>query len=161
MYACLLIIAVLMIGGAIVLHSSEKNTTKSKVPTPTPHLTKTNPPVAYDKQSNMKMLDMIKHRTPLSPADTVVKNKIITKSGLVKETPTYKMEYIHAGDEFLVEIKTVNINQAKEDSVAWLKSKGLSDQGVCHLPLVYYLNHNAATSLRGLNIKFSPLPPGC
>ena len=107
------------------------------------------------------MLDLVDNRRDLSPSDMNVKEKLKKLLKTPKTTNTYTIEYVSNPDEFMVEILTIDMNTAKEESVAWLKSQGLSEQGVCNLPVVYYLNYNVAQNLRDMNVKFNPLAPGC
>jgi hypothetical protein len=124
----------------------------------TPH---DNPPVENNVQQTKKMIDLIDHRQPLSAADQQVKNKIITQPNPLKVSKDFSAEYLSAPDEFMVEIRSMNLNKAKEEATAWFKSQGLSDAGICHLPVVFYINYDIAQSLRGMKIQFDPLPPGC
>jgi hypothetical protein len=156
----ILIIVALLISAAFV-----KNTYLSKSPSenlvPNPAATKTNPPVAYEKESTDRMLDLVDNRRKLSSSDLRVKEKLKKLLKTPKTTNTYTIEYVSNPDEFMVEILTIDMNTAKEESVAWLRNQGLSEQGLCNLPVVYYLNYNVAQNLRDMNIKFNPLAPGC
>ena len=156
----ILIIIALLTSAAFI-----KNTYFSKAPSenlpPQPVATKTNPPVTYEKESTDRMLDLVDNRRDLSPSDMNVKEKLKKLLKTPKTTNTYTIEYVSNPDEFMVEILTIDMNTAKEESVAWLKSQGLSEQGVCNLPVVYYLNYNVAQNLRDMNVKFNPLAPGC
>jgi hypothetical protein len=152
----LILAAILLVGREALFEQPQDN--KSTTPVTA---AQTHPPVLYDTESSARMLDLVENRVPLSPSDEVVKAKLSKRENPVHETETYSMEYISSADEFLVEIRTMNINQAKEESVAWLLKQGVSEDGLCHLPVVYYLNSDTANSMRDMNIRFNPLPPGC
>ena len=155
-YIIVLILAVVLVVGKDVLFEQPQEETS-----PADVSIQTSPPVAYDTKSSARMLDLVENRIPLSSSDEAVKAKLTKQKNPIRETATYGIEYIAPMDEFLVEIRTANINQAKEESVAWLKAQGMSEEGICHLPVVYYLNGDVANNLRDMNIRFNPLAPGC
>lgn len=154
---------VIMLG--IVLLKSPSKSEQHKagvVVTPTiSQETKTDPPVLYKKERNDKMLEILDTRPALSGSDKAIRAKLTALRNPLQNTNEYSLEYLSSPDEFMVEIRTVDINSAKEKVIAWLKNTGLSDEGICHLPVVFYLNYATANSLRGMNMQFDPLPPGC
>jgi hypothetical protein len=48
---------------------------------------------------------------------------------------------------------------AKKEAVDWLKTQGLSQEGVCNLPLMFYVSDKTTNQTGGET--FNPLPPGC
>lgn len=143
---------------------SSLNPTAAK-PTMAPDKTQTNPPVKYNGNSSIKMLERLKKRIPLSVKDEATKQRIITsingKSTILRTTATFRVEYIKSPDVFLVEVKTIDIGKGKVDARSWFISQGFTPQGACELPVVYYLNSEVASQLRDLGITFSPLADGC
>jgi uncharacterized alpha/beta hydrolase family protein len=123
--------------------------------------TLTVPPITYDDTSSKKMIDNIEHRQVLSSSDKQTKELLSSNQNPIKLTDKYSIEYITAADEFLVEILDTNINQAKTDAAIWFRSQGISQEGICKLPVVFFMNYGVANQIRGLNIKFNPLAPGC
>lgn len=166
-----LILLVIIVGLIIVIAGSGPQDTAPPIPTTAPSLitpsAKTNPPVIYAPTGTQKMLDKLVNRSPLSGSDRAAKEKIIALlpsgqvSGIIYKSPTFNFEYISSADEFQSEILTVDIAQAKTDTISWLSTQGLSKNGVCSLPVVFYLNRNIANQLRSSNIKFNPLAEGC
>ena len=134
----------------------------SLTPTPT---NITNPPVQYSPSGEQKLIDKVKNRTPLSESDSAAKQKILSttqgKSGIVYTSPDFTIEYVKSPDIFQVEIKNENIALIKEEAVSWFKTRGLSQEGICNLPVMFYLNWDTANKLRGTNTEFNPLPDGC
>ena len=122
---------------------------------------KSNPPVQYNEERNKKMLQILEDRPALSPSDQTRRAQLTASVNPLSETLEYSLEYLSAPDEFMVEIRTIDINSAKQKAISWFKSKGLSDEGICHLPLVFYLNYDVAQNLRDMKVEFDPLPPGC
>jgi len=117
-----------------------------------------NPPVEYNAGNLHKIF---KDRPTLSEQDQAAKKAVIAEKNPLKTTDEYAVEYLSAPDEFMVEIKTTNFEKVKADTVAWFESQGFSTDGICNLPVVFYLNYDVAESLRGSNTIFTPLPPGC
>lgn len=129
---------------------------------------KSKPLVKYNAQKMGQWLKILKERPALSGNDKKAKQKIIAplskvknKSGYVKETKDYKIEYVSNADEFFVEITSPDIQRAKYWATMWFKLNGISDDGLCKLPVVFYPNWNIAQQIKNLNIEFNPLPDNC
>lgn len=129
---------------------------------------KTKPPVKYNSQKMGQWLKILKERPSLSASDKKAKQKIISplaknknKSGYVKTYKDYKIEYVSNADEFFVEILSPNVQMAKYWATMWFKLNGISDDGLCKLPVVFYLNWNIAQQIKNLDIEFNPLPDNC
>lgn len=136
-------------------------------PSPTDSEPHSNPPVQHDSEAELKFLDKIENRRPLSDNDAFAKAKIIAllpqgeTSGTVYQSGNIRIAYIEPGDVFQIEILTTNIDQAKAEANIWLRSKGISQQGICDIPIQFYLNWDIMQELKGSHIIFSPLPNGC
>ncbi len=135
--------------------------------TPTPIETKTNPPVKYDQSAQDKLLDRVQHRRQLTNEDASTKTKILSllpqgeQSGILFQSTNIIIDYTHSADIVQVEILITDIQQAKAEANIWFRSQGMSQQGICDLPVMFYLNFDVATKLRGSNVQFSPLPNSC
>lgn len=125
----------------------------------------TNPPLLYNGETSKKMIEKLKNRTPLSTKDDTTKKRIIAgikgKSTVLITAPTFRVEYIRGPDVFMAEIRTTDIGKGRLDAKNWFISQGFTPQGACELPVVYYLNYATAQQMRGFNMTFSPLAPGC
>ena len=125
------------------------------------------PPVDYDTEATDRLIDKVENRPPLSSSDQQAKQNILSllpndqASGYIYTSPNVAIEYAASPDTFLAEIYIENITRAKTEAVNWLKNRGLSEKGVCDLPISFFLNWEVANKLRGTNINFSPLPDGC
>ncbi|MBP9716404.1 MAG: hypothetical protein KBD51_00520 [Candidatus Levybacteria bacterium] len=124
----------------------------------------TAPRVKYESGSLGKSLIKLTSRTPLSPADQSAKERLISisegNSGLISESTNYSIEYIRAMDDIEVEILTTDIDLAKTEATIFLKNQGLSDQGLCNLPVRFYLSYVVTKEIPS-TMTFNPLPPGC
>lgn len=142
-------------------------------PSPTPMVptaappARTNPPVEYAPTATQSMLDALSDPAQLSQSDLAAKERVLSflppgqASGVLYESPSLTIDYTSSADQIQAEILTVDINRAKTEAVDWLASQGLSQDGICSLPVVFYLNLSVANELEDLNISFSPLADGC
>lgn len=119
----------------------------------------------YNSQQTKKMINLFTTRTPLQASDqnarTQLLNSIGNTSNTVYQTSDFRIDYLQAPNSFQVEIDTANITQAKQEVVAWLKTKGFSQNGICNLPISFYVRFDISQQLRSQNISFDPLAPGC
>lgn len=158
-----LIIIVTFLLSSNLLHRSLFKTGGDITPTLNPNA-QTNPPVAYNQQGAKSILNKIEKKQYLSPTDSTIKNRLIAATnseGVVYKTNDFRVDYVKAADEFQVEILTTDTANAKKLANEWLRSKGLSQQGICNLPILFYLNFDIANQLRGKGIEFNPTPDGC
>ncbi len=113
------------------------------------------------------LLETIAKRPLLSPEDIAAKKKMVAlipageESGVIIESDTVRIEYIHTPDIFQVEILTTDIPQAKKNANALFRKFGMSQKGVCYLPVQFYLNYEVSRQLGEQKKSFSPLPLGC
>lgn len=152
----LIIIVVLLMIGQIV---SER---KQPVPSPTPFKT---PTTAYDPNQLSKDYQRITQRKGLSSEDTKIKEKLLTllggKSGIVTKTDSYIIEYAKSPDIFMVEITNTDAQLARESATSWLKQQGLSAEGICNLPVKFYLSYEVNKFFQQHSQVFNPIPEGC
>lgn len=158
----LLIIGLVMIAFQAVTPPEESQPTPTLVPSPT-----TVKQVLFDKESEMLLLDKLINRETLAENDAAVKSRILTNlpagktSGVVYQSGIVRVEYILPVDEFKAQILSTSIDQAKKDAVQWFQQQGMSAQGICALPLNFYLQTNVARYLKENQIVFNLLPNEC
>jgi hypothetical protein len=119
------------------------------------------PAVTYDQVAEKRLVAMLQNHPSLSESDQVAKVTLSHIENPIHQTYQYTMKYDPQMEEVVVEILSSNVDAAKENAIMWLKSQGLSDQGICTLPVEFILNDKAAEFLRGKNMVISPLAPGC
>lgn len=122
--------------------------------------------VPYNSNAVNKMMNIVNKRPALSDTDKTAKQALI--SGIsnpdgetVYANSEFRVLYIRGLDLFQVEILSTNIQQAKTDAVNWLEASGISAQGVCNIPVTFYMNENVLNQLQGQNTQFSPIPDSC
>ncbi|MCL5970893.1 MAG: hypothetical protein M1450_05355 [Patescibacteria group bacterium] len=122
----------------------------------------TSQPLKYDLKSQKKLLQYISTKA-LGQSDIDSKNRILQslggKSGIVYSSPNVEVDYIKLADLFEANIKNGNFYGAKNEVVVWLRKQGLSQTGICNLPLMFSVSWDVSEKKPGA--LFSPLPPGC
>lgn len=145
----------------------QRNTSFKASPIPTDEPFTSKPPLVYNKDAEDKLIDYIQHRRTLSKSDISAKASILTvlsngeQSGILYESSTIIIDYIHSADVFQVEILTPNIQAAKDEANIWFRTHGISQKGICTLPVEFYVNYEVGTKLRHTNIIFNPQGNGC
>jgi len=166
----LIILVVLLIVISIftaVSHQSNQNTVNF-FPSPTPLPIQSAPHlqnVIYDQDQTDKMIQTVENKPSISPSDSDIKTSIISSlgndSGTVYTSPNeFRIDYVQSPDLFQIEILTTDFHKAKTDAVAWLQSQGFSTDGICKLPVTFYLNFDIKQQLPQGTV-FQPLPDGC
>lgn len=137
-------------------------------PTPTyPPSNTTKKYITYDTEASNRLLDRVNKRIPLSENDKLAKAKILAlfppgvQSGVLHQTETIIIDYTQAIDLFMVEILIVDVAKAKAEANVWFRVNGMSQRGLCNLPLMFYLNAGVVQSLQNLDIQFNPVAPTC
>lgn len=121
--------------------------------------------INYEKKGVEKLLLEATTRPTPSQNDTQLREQLIhglgDRSGTLLQTSTFNLEYVKAPNDFEVEIKTTDVSQAKLDAIAYFENKGFTNDGICKLPLMFYLNQEIAQEYRQTNQIFSPIPDFC
>ena len=119
------------------------------------------PTIQNDKPVDGKKLRslLLDRPTPSTPTDITIKQGIIAdlggNSGTLTETQDYAIRYLKAANQFEGEIKTKDFIKAKEAVVAWFEQKGMTHEGVCKLPLIFFLNFDIQQQLKNTNVQFA------
>ena len=122
----------------------------------------------YDGSAERKFFEKTQHRKPLSPSDekavVATLNKFLPEDaagGTIHQSPNIRIDYISTFNTFYVEIATPNTEKAKEESIQWFRSQGLSQEFICNFPIDFSLSPNLAYQFRSSNKIFSSSLPGC
>jgi hypothetical protein len=168
LFTVFFIAAIIMVIILISLTSIQNRNKPSTVPTLTPVPTPSgliNSHIKYDPNAQTRLNEDILNKNNFSPSDLTARQNIINilsgKTGTLYTSLNVKIFYLSSVGLFEGEILTTNIDSAKKEAMDWFKSRGLSQEGVCNLPLMFYLGGNAINQFDNQNIIFSPLPPGC
>lgn len=162
----LLFIVILVI--VFFLEQFKKPKDNGILPTPTTSTNEksiTDPSLDYDKEGTDSLLRTVTTRPTASPDDKTARQKLLDrldgKSGTLINTSTFTLEYSKAPDSFSAEIKSIEIEKTKKEVTDYLASQGFSNEGICKLPLYFYLSYDVSKSLKNETIKFNPSPDFC
>lgn len=119
-----------------------------------------------DKQASDKLLEIVEKRpTPVLFSDKASKEKILAplnnSSGIIFSNENYRLEYYKSPNSFEAKINTKNVASAKEEVIQYLKGRGLSEDGICKLPLLFTLSVDVSKYIISQRIEFSPIPSFC
>lgn len=114
--------------------------------------------------SEKKILDRMENKQQLSQQDIDAKNKIASslqnQSGNPVTNDEFSVDYLHDNDLFMVQILSTKIDQARKDAVSWFVSQGFTIDGLCKLPVTFFLSRDVKSQLPPDTV-FNPLPDGC
>jgi hypothetical protein len=169
LFAVILVVIVLSI---VYISFTAKPSQVVQTPSPTATIpTETLPPipfpVQYDYAAEDRLAKIITQRPPLSQSDSQQKTTMLNtilhgfNSGVLYETDNVRIEYVQSADLFMAEIKTTSFVKAKAEATSWFLSQGLSQKGICTLPVMFFLDPEVSQALQGQDIIFSPLPNSC
>lgn len=92
-----------------------------------------------------QLIESVQNRSRLSEQDLSIRNELISQGegeGADKRdiysTPAFILRYVPTADVFHAEILGNNIDEARSSLLTYLRSLGLSDEGICNLPVVFY-----------------------
>jgi hypothetical protein len=153
----------------LVLFLFRGNQSNTPISEPTPVVTQTAKTIASVTQATLPSPTISQQLDkPVAQNDQAVKEKLLTDilhgttvSGVVYSSPTIQIEYVAAADLFQGEVKTTAIDAGKNEAVQWMVKKGFSKQGLCDLPLIFYLNTSISQTLPDKGADFNSLPDGC
>jgi hypothetical protein len=137
------------------------------LPSPTLGAANSRPPLLYEEEAQEKLIELIKNRRPLSEDDRFAKAKVLSNVpqgeayGIVYQSRNITIDYTKSADMIQVEILTTNIQAAKNEANIWLRTQGLSQEAICTLPVMFYMNYEVANQIRQTDVVFSPLGNGC
>lgn len=144
--------------------------TSENLPEPTPIVesavhSKTD--TLYEEDATARLVRRIKEREPLSDSDAAVKQSIIntqvpdSDNWVVYYSDNVQVFYIVSADVFMAEIETPDIAKAKADVNVWFRNQGMSQEGICNAPVMFYLSSEMLEKLDRRDIRFNPLPNSC
>ncbi|MGH7203960.1 MAG: hypothetical protein ACREHC_05950 [Candidatus Levyibacteriota bacterium] len=133
-------------------------------PSPIISLTANETPLSANPED--RLVDLIQHRRPLSQSDIAAKKKIVASlpstdnAGNIYHSSNINIDYTESVDLFQVEILTTAVDSAEQEAVNYFIQQGMSQQGICNLPVSFYLNFEIKKNIP-TTTPFSPLAPGC
>lgn len=165
--ALVLVNIILTIVTLLFLQNKNAQPTKDILITPQPSPYQEDYTLRYNTEAHSKLADILINRPTIMPEDNDAKTDLLNttvkgfNSGIVFETPNVRVEYVKSVDMFMAEILTTNIQAAKDETNVWFREKGISQKGICKLPIMFYVNRANIEELKKQNVEFNPLPNGC
>lgn len=142
----------------------------SSMPGALPSVSMTSPtpkiqPLVYSPGQLKKDYDRINNKKTLSERDSSVREQLVSKaddkSGIITENTQFKLEYISSPNLFMVEVRSSDPEFGKDAAEIYLKNQGLSEQGLCNLPIIFYLSQSVQNDLLSKGETFNPIPEEC
>lgn len=123
------------------------------------------PYITYSEDKRNQLIDIMKNRPQVSGADQTLREKLISqlgnKSGVITQTPDYVIKYVKAPNIFQVQILTTEYIKIKTQATEWFINQGFSQDGICKLPIQFFLSAKVKDSLQDSIENFNYLPEGC
>ena len=165
----LLVTAALSVAGFVVLvfivvFRSSSTPAKQQEP-----ITEVNRPadsiINYESGTQSRLFKLLTEERSLSETNSKTREKITSsipeKSGTLLLSERVRLDYLATPDFFQAEILTTDVAVAKQEVISWFLSKGISKEGICDLPIMFYLGQVPTEELIKSRGTFSPLAPGC
>jgi len=156
---CLLIIFIPVVIGIVSFHKLSAKQNNSSEGGVYSHID--NSSVKYNQKDVNKLQQLEQNRQQLRPSDAMIKVNLIRRKNPLVSTDDYTITYDPATDMFQAQIKTISIDTAQKEVDQWFFDQRMSVEAPCELPVSFTLEDSVAQSLKGLDIIFSPLAPGC
>lgn len=150
----------------IIIFTVKSRGGSAALPTPPEQIseTPTATPVLPPQTSLEDVVNQIHNKQPLGATDESVRQSLIAQAGaqgVISKTDTYLFDYSPDVSVFHIEILTSNVDAALNNAIAWLRSQGLSDQGICNLPVVAFRDPKRFDPSLTTGMEFYPLPVQC
>lgn len=144
----------------------QKNTPTRGALIPTAPVGNKEPEIPYSQDGTDQLIEIAKQRpTPNAQSDIQIRESLINlvggNTGVLYQSPLVKISYVKTPNDFEGEILSSNIQTAKDEAVAWLKKQGLTEDGICKLPVFFYLSPTAREAAKNSGQAFNPLPEFC
>lgn len=135
-----------------------------KIPTPTPKFTEKKKD-AFEEKNFDSFMDIVKNRPTPAASDATKRQEIITslgnKTGILLQNESIQISYLKGVNDFEVEILTNDITKAQNEAVAYFKTKGFSEDGICKLPLFFFASPQVYDYLQASNQTLKATPDFC
>ncbi len=158
------IMFMLILLGVTFLESlKKKNEPKAKTPSPT--AVKINTRKVISNDSAKKALEIAMEKPTLKQKDLFIKNSIASKLtepvSVVYQTDLVQVKYVKGPNDFEAKITSTQVEEAKNQTIQYFRGQGLSNDGICKLPLVFYPSIEIKEQLASEGKTFSLLPDFC
>lgn len=158
-------IILLMAISLFILKAPSEKTSSLPVIMASPTTKPNTPYISYNETKRDQLINIMKARPKITDLDQSLRVSIISKlgdkSGVITQTPDYIIKYVKAANIFQVQILTSNFLEAKQQATSWFEDQGFSKDGLCKLPIQFYLSAEVKDNLQDKIDNFNYLPEGC
>jgi len=155
----------LLLLGVTFLESLKKKNSPTVGKEPSQKSTRPIPTIIYDQKSSKKMLEIAINKPTLPPRDLSIRNSIIDDLAdpvtEIFKSELIQIKYVKGPNDFEGRITSIEITQAKLEAINFFKARGLSEVGICNLPLVFYPSIEIKEDLQRNGTVFEFLPDFC
>lgn len=143
---------------------------QSSQPNPSPQTLRgvtptSSPQLIYQGSSQEQIINKTKDHPALQESDITAKTKLKAlanpNTGIVNTNSDFEISYIPTFDLIQVELRSTDIESAKQAAENYLLGVGFSKQGVCDFPTQFYLNQSVATQLPNNSPPFKQTADWC
>ena len=167
--AAVTLLVIIMIIAILAIRSNTPVNKPLPIPTLSPVVSEVTPVPQFslDNDAEGRLAKRILNKQALTPSDKAAKDTMLNtilhgyQSGIVYKSQNEQIEYVESADLFQVEIFTTDIAAAKSEANIWFRDQGFSQQAICDLPVMFYLDLDVMGKLRGKNYIFSPVANSC
>lgn len=150
----------------LVMSSSSSQKTKPFVPqaatTPSP-LPALIP--LYDPKADADLVEKTKNHPKLPALAAQAKKGLASMAdpvtGVIISNTRFEISFIPTFDLIQVEIKASDFKNAKKEATGYLLGQGLTQQGLCDSPVMFYLGFDISQEVKKSGETFSSLAEGC
>lgn len=146
---------------SLKLNKSSMSSTRT---TPTPLENRPQLPSILDTKKTNQAISILQNKPQLSAQDTAAKQKLAAAADtteFVYGSPEFSVYYLKHDGTFQVEVNSLDVTRAKNDAASWFVSKGFTLDGLCKIPVIFYLGPAPLQIAQQKNMQFNPLPNNC
>lgn len=160
-----IIIFILLLIGITFLESLKTKRAVTETTTPSPVTSSSSYKKIYKPNEAQKILENAINKPTLPPNDLAIRNSIVATLPqpvtTIFKTDLVEVRYVKGPNDFEGKITSVRVNEAKNQVITFFRDKGLSNEGICNLPLVFYPSLEIKTQFEQEGKTFTFLPDFC
>ena len=159
------IMFLLILLGVTFLESLKKKSEPTTEIAPSPIITRINTSKVVTNSSAKKALEIAIEKPALQQKDLSIKNSMVGKLtesvSVIYHTDLVQIKYVKGPNDFEAKIISTDVKKAKDQTIQYFRGLGLSNDGICKLPLVFYPSLEVKAQLASEGKIFSLLPDFC
>lgn len=130
-----------------------------------PPIRGSDPNLLFTPDTQEKNFKRIAERKNLPVSEIEIKQRLILplsgESGTVATFDDFIVEYLQTPQFFMVQLLSNDVESAKTNAQNWFNDQGITDFGICNLPVIFYISEEVSVYLQENKQQFNPLPRSC